>query len=188
MGKKMNDVWLKEEIFEAELVRQTNEWIKYVGDFPFACAEITSEKNIRRDVGRGTRHVLQIPIEHRGMRHVEVQRDVRDKIERVHTQLKMFADIGLFQMVLKTGGVELDDALVQFKICDGMLHVLIGKQSKIVMGELVYPEMGSLSPLIHCLRMIFVVPEFFANLEFELTAEDIARASVMTFELTLMPP
>jgi len=187
------------------LVRQTNEWQNYFGEFGAACAEIGTERGFQSRIGQGgnyiTRHVLQVPVDSRELLLSPtnndigaVQRDVRDKVERIYSQLDMFADIGLITWRRENGGAELtyrDETIyLRFVLVEdtSMFHVIISKRARYVMGTFVYPEMDNLSSLIYCLRMIFITPGMFNTFEFDLTAEDIQRASAVTFELSLMPP
>lgn len=185
------------------LVRQTNNWINYFGDYPSACAEIING-NIQESVGRTgkyiTRHVLQLPVNSTSLalyptrnQIAVVQRDVRDKVERIYDQLEMFAENGLFAWKKTTGGAELvfqgETVFLHFKLCEetSMFHALISKRPIMSRG-LVYPEMQNLSSLIYCLRMIFVTPGIFVSFDFELTWEDLQQASGVTFELSVIPP
>ena len=185
------------------LVRQTNNWINYFGDYPSACAEIING-NIQESVGRtgnyNTRHVLQLPVNSTSLdlyptRHqiAVVQRDVRDKVEKIYDQLEMFAENGLFAWKKTTGGAEIEfqgeTIFIHFKLCEetSMFHALISKRSRMV-RELVYPEMDNLSSLIYCLRMIFVTPGIFVSFDFELTWKDLQQASSVTFELSVILP
>ena len=185
------------------LVRQTNDWINYFGDYPAACAEIISG-NIQAHVGRTgqyiTRHVLQLPINSNNLllypttREIAaVQRDVQNKIEVIYMQLEVFADNGLITFRKTTGGAEIvfqgETIILHFKLCQetSMLHALISKRPRMI-RELIYPEMDNISSLIYCLRMIFVTPGIFVTFDFDLNCEDIQRASVVTFELSIVPP
>ena len=185
------------------LVRQTNNWINYFGDYPFACAEIING-NIQESVGRTgkyiTRHVLQLLVDSTSLviyptRHqiAAVQRDVRDKVLRIYDQLEMFAENGLFTWKKTTGGAELEfqgeTVIFHFKLCEetSMFHTLISKRPRMVRG-LVYPEMDNVSSLIYCLRMIFVTPGIFVSFDFKLSWEDLQQASSVTFELSVIPP
>lgn len=185
------------------LVRQTNEWTNYFGDYPAACAEIMNG-DIQTHVGRTgkyiTRHVLQLPVNSNNLllsptnREIAViQRDVQHKIEIIYMQLEIFADNGLFTLRKTTGGAELvfqgETVFIHFKLCQetSMLHALISKRPKLI-RELIYPEMDNISSLIYCLRMIFVTPGVFVSFDFDLNCEDIQQASVMTFELSIVPP
>lgn len=185
------------------LKRQTNEWINYFGDYPAACAEIING-NIQASVGRTgkyiTRHVLQLPVNSSDLlihptnqEIAAVQRDVADKVILIYTQLEIFADNGFFTLRKKTGGAEIDfqgeTIFIHFKLCQetSMFHTLISKRSRMI-RELIYPEMDNISSLIYCLRMIFVTPGIFVSFDFELTCEDIQTASVVTFELSIVPP
>jgi hypothetical protein len=185
------------------LVRQTNEWTGYFGDYPAACAEIMNG-NIQDHVGRTgkyiTRHVLQLPINSNSLllsptnREIgAIQRDVQSKIEIIYMQLEVFADNGLITLRKTKGGAEIvfqgETVFIHFKLCQetSMLHTLISKRPKLI-RELIYPEMDNISSLIYCLRMIFVTPGIFVSFDFELNYEDIEQASVMTFELSIVPP
>ena len=187
------------------LVRQTNEWQNYFGEFGVACAELGMDSGFQSRIGQGgnyiTRHVLQVPIDSRDLllspsnnQIGRIQRDVRDKVERIYMQLEMFADAGLFVWRRENGGAELtyrdEKIFLRFVLVQdtSMFHVIISKRSRYVMGVFTYPEMDSLSSLIYCLRMIFITPGMFNTFEFELNAEDIQRASEVTFELSLLPP
>jgi hypothetical protein len=186
------------------LRRQTNEWINYFGEYSRACAEITTEESFRSRIGRNgnyiTRHVLQMAVDSSNLllhpRPEEVgvvQREVRDKVEWIYMQLEMFGDVGLVWK-RTTGGAELehenDTVILRFLLVEetSMFHVIISKRSRYLMGEVVYPDMENLSSLIYCLRMIFITPGFFAAFNFEINAEDIQRASSVTFELSLAQP
>jgi hypothetical protein len=185
------------------LVRQTNDWINYFGDYPNACAEII-DGNIQASVGRTgkyiTRHVLQVPVNADPLRIYPtnrevsiVQREVRDKVERIYEQLEIFAENGLFTWKKTTGGAEIvfqgETIIIHFKLCQetNMFHALISKCPRMV-RELIYPEMDNISSLIYCIRMIFVTPGLFVSFDFELSCEDIQQASVVTFELSIVPP
>ena len=185
------------------LKRQTNDWINYFGDYPAACAEIING-NIHSSVGRTgiyiTRHVLQLPVDSNNLllhptnqEIAAVQRDVRDKVQLIYTQLEIFADNGFFTMKKTTGGAEIDfqgeTVIFHFKLCQetSMFHTLVSKRSR-MMRDLVYPDMDNISTLMYCLRMIFVTPGIFISFDFDLTCEDIQVASVVTFELSIVPP
>ena len=186
------------------LVRQTNEWINYFGEFGVACAEINTERGFQTRIGRSgnfiTRHVLQVPINSNILllspTNIEVgavQREVRDKVEWIYMQLEVFEDVGL-RWKKVNGGANLtyqgEDIFLRFILVEetSMFHVIISKRSRYLMGELTYPDMENVSSLIYCLRMIFVTPGLFNSFDFELNAEDIERASVVTFELGLAQP
>jgi len=185
------------------LRRQTNDWISYFGDYPSACAEIING-NIHSSIGRTgkytTRHVLQLPVDSNNLllhptnqEIAAIQRDVRDKVQLIYTQLEIFADNGFFTMRKTTGGAEIEfqgeTVIFHFKLCQetSMFHTLVSKRSR-MMRDLVYPEMDNISTLIYCLRMIFVTPGIFISFDFDLTCEDIQAASVVTFELSIVPP
>jgi len=185
------------------LVRQTNNWVNYFGDYPTACAEIING-NIQASVGRTgnyiTRHVLQVPVNANPLliyptnREISiVQREVRDKVERIYDQLELFAENGLFTWKKTTGGAELEfqgeTVIFHFKLCEetNMFHALISKRSRMI-RDLIYPEMDNVSSLIYCIRMIFVTPGLFVSFDFELSCEDIQQASVVTFELSIVQP
>ena len=74
-----------------KLKRQTNEWMNYFGDYPSACAFISTEEEVRSDIGKTalfvTRHVLNVKIDSDALKQkasntqvAMVQHDVRDKI------------------------------------------------------------------------------------------------------------
>jgi len=185
------------------LVRQTNDWINFFGDYPRACAEIING-NVQESVGRTgkyvTRHVLQLPVNSNILQYhpanhevAVVQRDVQEKVERIYDQLEMFAENGLFKWKKTTGGAEIEyqgeTVILHFKLCEetSMFHALISKPSRLA-RELIYPNMDNLSTLIYCLRMIFVSPGIFVSFDFELTWEDLQQASAVTFELSVIPP
>jgi hypothetical protein len=185
------------------LKRQTNDWISFFGDYPAACAEIING-NIHSSVGRTgkyiTRHVLQLPVDSNNLllhptnqEIAAVQRDVRDKVQLIYTQLEIFADNGFFTMKKTTGGAEIDfqgeTVIFHFRLCQetSMFHTLVSKRSR-MMRDLVYPDMDNISTLMYCLRMIFVTPGIFISFDFDLTCEDIQVASVVTFELSIVPP
>lgn len=185
------------------LVRQTNDWINYFGDYPRACAEIING-NIQESVGRTgkytTRHVLQLPVNSNNLRYYPtnhevaiVQRDVQEKVERIYDQLEMFAENGLFTWKKTTGGAEIEyqgeTVILHFKICQetSVFHALISKRARLA-REFIYPNMDNLSTLIYCLRMIFVTPGIFVSFDFELSWKDLQQAGVVTFELSIIPP
>uniref|UniRef100_A0A6C0HTD0 Uncharacterized protein n=1 Tax=viral metagenome TaxID=1070528 RepID=A0A6C0HTD0_9ZZZZ len=190
--------------FPPRIRRSTHEWSNYFGQYPSACAEIIGEENFRSRIGRTgeytTRHVLQMAVNSRDL-HLSptpdevgvVQREVRDMVRRIYTQLELFGDIGLVWKKT-TGGAELmyenDVVTLRFLLVEetSMFQVIIRKQTRYLMGTVVYPDMENLSSLIYCLRMIFITPGFFAGFNFEINAEDIQRASSVTFELSLVPP
>jgi hypothetical protein len=164
-----------------KLVRQTNEWINYFGDFPAACAEISGKIN-------GT-HVLEVPVNSRVLllhptrKEVkDVQRDVRDKVELVYSQLELFADSGIIAWKKETGGAEVrygdETVTLYFKLCEetSMFHVVMS-------GD---PE--NFASFLYCLRMIFITPGLFVSFDFDLTQEDVDRASVVTRERFVVKP
>lgn len=173
----------------APLKRGTNEWINYFGQYPRACAEIITG-NIREFNGS---HVLEVHVNSNALRLyptrpeiAAVQCDVRDKVESIYSQLEIFADNGLITLKKLTGGAEIryqnEVVFLQFKICEetSMFHVIISKPAG--------GPMDNLASLIYCLRMIFVSPGFFVTFDFELTQEDVERASVVTFETSVAQP
>lgn len=185
------------------LIRHTNDWINYFGDYPKACAEII-DRNIQELVGRTgkyiTRHVLQLPVDSNALRiHptntqiAAVQLNIRDKVERIYLQLEMFAENGLFTWKKTTGGAEIEfqgeTVIFHFILCEetSMFHTLVSKRPKMI-RELIYPEMNNISSLIYCLRMIFVTPGLFVSFDFDINWEDIQQASVVTFEVSIAPP
>jgi hypothetical protein len=109
-------------------------------------------------------------------------------------QLEMFADSGMITWKKVTGGANIqfqnETIFLQFKLCEdtSMFHVLVSKASRILWGKLTYPEMENISSFIYCLRMIFITPGLFTTFDFDLTYDDIQRASEITFELSLVLP
>jgi hypothetical protein len=187
-----------------KLVRQTNEWINYFGQYPIACAEIVSETKFQDKIGRTgnyiTRHILQSPVNSRVLslsptrcEVATVQRQVRDKANSIYAQLEIFADNGLITMTKVTGGAKLtyqgNEIFIKFYIVEetSMFHATISK-SAIYFNGVTHPEMDDVSSLMYCLRMIFITPGLFVSFDFELNAEDIQRASSVTFELSLIQP
>jgi hypothetical protein len=197
------------------LQRQTNEWINYFGEYPGACAEIIGD--IQPFIGRtGThsaRHVLQLPVNSMDLKLyptnreiATVQRNVRDNVEVVYTQLEIFADNGSMTFIRTTGGAEInyqgETIFVNFYISEesSMFHVVISKLafnvsgrpfskvSELSLGNLYYPDMNNVSSLIYCLRMIFITPGLFTSFDFDLDEDDIERASSVTLELSLVLP
>lgn len=185
------------------LKRGTNDWINYFGAYPYACAEITRDIHayVGRTGNRITRHVLQIPIDSSNLRLYPtnreisaVQRDVRDKVEWIYMQLETFSDNGSITLKKTTGGAEIEyqgeRIYVNFYICEetSMFHVLISKRSRYITTGLIYPDMDNVSSMMYCLRMIFITPGLFPSFNFDLNQDDIERASVVTFELSLVQP
>lgn len=163
-----------------KLKRQTNEWTSYFGDYPSACAEIINGRF------KGT-HVLEVPVNsnalllHPTRKEVkEVQCDVRDKVQHIYSQLELFAENGIITWKKETGGAEIryrdETATLHFKLCEktSMFHVAIDASE-------------NFASFIYCLRMIFITPGFFVTFEFDLTQEDVDRASVVTHERCIVP-
>lgn len=182
-----------------KMVRQTNEWIHYFGQYSTACAEIITESKFQDKIGRTgdyiTRHVLQSSVNSRVLslsptrcEVASVQRQVRDKANSIYAQLEIFAENGLITLTKVTGGANLtyrgNEIFIKFYIVEetSMFHVTISK-SAIYFNGVTHPEMDDVSSLMYCLRMIFITPGLFVSFEFELNAEDIQRASVVTFEM-----
>jgi hypothetical protein len=187
-----------------KLKRQTNEWMYYFGEYPSACAFISTEAEVRSDIGKTalfvTRHVLNLKIDSDSLKQkasntqvAMVQCDVRDKVNFIYLQLDTFADSGLITVKRSAGGAEInyqgESIFLVFKVCDdsGNFHVLIMKKSR-WMGQLTYPDMENVTSLIYCLRMIFINTGLFTTFEFEVAHEDWARTSGITLELSLETP
>jgi hypothetical protein len=181
-----------------KIVRQTHDWIHYFGQYSRACAEIISETNFQDKIGRTgdyiTRHVLQSSVNSRVLslsptrcEVASVQCQVRDKVNSVYAQLEIFAENGLINLTKVTGGANLtyqgNEIFIKFYIVEetSMFHVTISKRA-IYYNGVTHPEMDDVSSLMYCLRMIFITPGLFVSFEFELNAEDIQRASAVTFE------
>lgn len=173
----------------APLRRGTNAWMNYFGQYPRACAEII-DGNIRELNGS---HVLEVPVNSNALRLyptrseiAAVQCDVRDKVEQIYSQIELFGDNGLIEWKRLTGGAEIryqnEVIYLQFKICEetSMFHVIISKPAG--------GPMDNLASFIYCLRMIFITPGLFVTFDFELTQEDVERASVVTFETSVAQP
>lgn len=167
----------------SRLVRQTNDWILYFGDYPNECAYISSERQIASLIGETgisvARHVLQLPVNAEmpplRSRIQMTKNDVCGKIKRIKDQIQIFTDSGILTWTSEPGKIKLDYQQsyinVEFFVCDdtGLFHVLISKPSR-WMGEITYPEMRSLNNLIYVLRTISMdhTLPFYENLSFEL--------------------
>lgn len=187
-----------------KLVRQTNDWLFYFGNYPDECAFISLESQIAALIGKTgvaiTRHVLQIPVENAEMmiqpnplrsQIQAVKNDVCGKIGRIKDQIQIFADSGILTWTSEAGKIKLDYQHayinVNFFVCDetGLFHVLISKPSR-WMGEITYPEMRSLNNLIYVLRTIIMdhTLPFYENLSFELPEDLWHSLRSLTIEPT----
>lgn len=184
-------------MYKTRMSHFLNSCESYFGNYPTVCAKIVTGIEIRRMLGRKkcsvTRHVLFSSVKPSSSQIDNFQETVCDKIEWIYMQLEIFGDIGV-KWKKTPGGAELnykdETVFLSFYVCDdaGMFHVLLSKKSKMVRGILTFPEMGNVSSLIYCLRMIFITPGFFTTFDFELTHEDVAQTSHVTFELSLEVP
>lgn len=172
-----------------QLTRQTNEWIKYVGNYPSNCAKDVTRIHLRDLIGRTpiytTRHILQSP--------VSFSR-VCDKVNSIYIQLEIFAENGLITLTKVVGGANLiykqNEISIRFYFVEetNMFHAIIRKRTIYTKIGATYPDMHDVSSLIYCLRMIFITPGIFTTFDFELNSEDIQRASPVTNELSLIRP
>lgn len=179
--------------------RGTNEWLYYFGLYPEACAAISSEAEIRSTIGKNgcsiTRHVLFDKLDSDLLMHptskiqvAVVQQELIDKIELIYSQLQAFASTGVITCKKYSGGAQLEYQgeliTLSFKVCDdsGMFHVLISKPSRWMSHEITYPEMENVTPLIYCLRMIFITPGIYPSFDFEIEDAEWKKTQSITME------
>ena len=203
---------IMEEIPDRELVdpprpsklrRQSHTWSYFFGNYPKACAEISTNENVHHLIGKSRTHIRRhvysgrveksdrLSLYPTAKEVYQAQKYVCQKIEMVEEQLKVWADSGILTYKSGPGEITLfmkETVFINFIVADdtGMFHVLISKPTTIYMGTVTHPKMEDLNKLMLVLRQIFAdnqSPLTF-NLDFDLDEDYWHSLQGLTLEST----
>ena len=187
------------------LHRQTHDWSFFFGNYPSACAEISTNEEIHQLLGKSRTHIRRhvysgvvdksdyLALYPTAKEVYQAQKYISNKIEMVEEQLKVWTEEGLMTYTSKAGEMTLfmkDIVYINFIVADdtGMFHVLISKtvSTSRCMGEVTHPNMEDLNKMILVLRKIFKENESpqTLNLNFELDEDYWHSLQHLTLENT----
>jgi len=187
----------------SKLRRQSHTWSYFFGNYPKACAEISTTENIHQLIGKTRTHIRRhvysglveksnrLSLYPTAKEVYQAQKYICQKIEMVEEQLKVWADSGTLTYTSKPGEIRLfikETVFINFIVADdtGMFHVLISKPATTYMGTITHPKMEDLNKLILVLRQIFAdnqSPLTF-NLDFDLDEDYWHSLQSLTIEST----
>ena len=192
---------IRDPLVRPTLVRQSNHWMNFFGNYPTACAEIKNDSEISSLIGEtwtGTRRHVYIGSVNSSdlmlyptQKEVfQVKKNVCEKIEMIKRQLDVLVEENILTYESRAGEITItmgETIFLNFAVCDdtGIFHVLIGKPAIVIRGQ---PpnDMFNLNKLIFVIRSIFDRNEspLCSNLDFEIDEDDWHDLQRVTIEPT----